>query len=153
VVRHLIFVSGAAAMARVTVINDSPDFLALMREAITELGHQMIGMEAVGTNIEDVVKSRPDLLMVDLRLENRPQEISGWEMIVLAKAHCDLLDVPVILATADVWQIKQRAKDLEQIAGVHVRTKPFDMDEMCELIQTLLASANRRRRVSRGAAD
>jgi DNA-binding NtrC family response regulator len=140
-------------MARVTVINDSSDFLALMREAITELGHEMIGMQAVGTNIEDVVRSRPDLLMVDLRLENRPQEISGWEMIVLAKAHRDLLDVPVILATADVWQIEQRAKDLEQIAGVHVRTKPFDMDEMCELIERLLTDSKRGRRVSRGAAD
>jgi DNA-binding NtrC family response regulator len=153
VVRHLIFVSGADAMARVTVINDSPDFLALMREAITELGHEMTGMEAVGTNIEDVVSSRPDLLMVDLRLENKPQEISGWEMIVLAKAHRDLLDVPVILATADVWEIKQRAKDLEQIAGVHVRTKPFDMDEMCELIERLLADSKRARGASRGAAD
>jgi DNA-binding NtrC family response regulator len=140
-------------MARVTVINDSPDFLALMREAITELGHQMIGMEAIGTNIEDVVRSRPDLLMVDLRLENKPQEVSGWEMIILARAHRDLLDVPVILATADVWEIKQRAKDLEQIAGVHVRTKPFDMDEMCELIERLLADSKRGRGASRGAAD
>jgi len=140
-------------MARVTVINDSPDFLNLMREVITELGHQMIGMEAIGTNIEDVVRSRPDLLMVDLRLENKPQEVSGWEMIILARAHRDLLDVPVILATADVWEIKQRAKDLEQIAGVHVRTKPFDMDEMCELIERLLTDSKRGRRVSRGAAD
>jgi len=128
-------------MARVTVINDSSDFLALMREVITELGHEMTGMEAIGANIEDVVASRPDLLMIDLRLENTPQEVSGWEMIILAKAHRDLLHVPVILATADVWEIKQRAKDLEQIAGVHVRTKPFDMDEMCDLIQRLLTDS------------
>src|SRR2546421_1218556 len=135
---------GSAPMARVTVIDDSPDFLGLMREVITELGHQMTGMEAIGTNIEDVVRSRPDLLMVDLRLENTPQEVSGWEMIILAKSHHDLLKVPVILCTADVWEIKQRAKDLEQIAGVHVRTKPFDMDEMCHLIQTLLAGSKAR---------
>jgi len=133
-------------MARVTVINDSSDFLSLMREVITELGHEITGMEAVGTNIEDVVHSRPDPLIVVLRLENTPQEVSGWETIILAKAHRDLLDVPVILATADVWEIKQRAKDLEQIAGVHVRTKPFDMDEMCDLIQKLLASRGRPKR-------
>jgi len=125
-------------MARVTVIDDSPDFIGLMQELITELGHTMIGMHAIGVGIEDVVGSRPDLLMVDLRLENTPQEVSGWEMIVLAKSHHDLLDVPVILATADVWEIKKRAKDLEQIAGVHVRTKPFSLDDMSELIQRLL---------------
>ena len=65
-------------------------------------------------------------------------------MIILAKSHHDLLKVPVILCTADVWEVKQRAKDLEQIAGVHVRTKPFDMDEMCHLIQTLLAGSKAR---------
>jgi hypothetical protein len=48
-------------MARVTVINDSPEFLGLMGEVITELGHAMIGMQAVGASIEEVVRSRPDL--------------------------------------------------------------------------------------------
>jgi len=140
-------------MARVTVINDSSDFLGLMEEVITELGHTMTGMEAIGVSIEDVVHSRPDLLMVDLRLENTPQEVSGWEMIVLAKAHRDLLNVPVILATADVWEIKKRARDLEQIAGVHVRLKPFDMDEMCDLIQRLLADAQARPKRRRFRTD
>ena len=100
-----------------------------------------------------MVDTRPDLLIVDLRLENRPQEISGWELLVLARSHRRLLDVPVILATADTWELKKRARDLEQVAGVHVRTKPFDMDEMCELIQRLLADSKRGQRVSRGAAD
>ncbi len=131
-------------MARVTVINDSSEFIDLMREVVTSLGHQMTGLLAIHTSIEDVVRSRPDLLVVDLRLENTPQEVSGWEMIILGKSHRDLLNVPVILATADVWEIKQRAKDLEQIAGVHVRTKPFDMDEMCDLVQRLLANSQAR---------
>ena len=140
-------------MARITVINDSPEFLDVMREVVTSLGHQMTGLQAVETSIEEVVDTHPDLLMVDLRLENTPQEVSGWELIILAKAHRDLLGIPVILATADIWELNKRAQDLEQIAGVHVRTKPFDMDEMCDLIQQLLASAKRERRVSRGAAD
>ena len=46
-----------------------------------------------------------------------------------------------------MWEIKQRAKDLEQIAGVHVRTKPFDMDEMCDLIQRLLTDSKARPKV------
>jgi hypothetical protein len=32
------------------------------------------------------------------------------------------------------------------IAGVHVRGKPFDMGEMCDLIQELLASRGRPKR-------
>jgi len=128
-------------MARVTVVNDSSQFLELMDGLLTTQGHQMTGFQAVATAFEQVVASDPELLLVDLRLEDMRQEVSGWELIILAKAHPDLLNVPIILCTADVWELETRATDLEQIAGVHVRTKPFDVDEMCELIQRLLDEA------------
>ncbi len=125
-------------MARVTVINDSSDFLDLMRDLIVDLGHAMTGFQAIETSIHDVVESQPDLLVVDLRLQDRPQDISGWELIILARAHRQLLGIPIILCTGDVWELKKRAADLEQIAGVHVRTKPFEIDEMSDLITRLL---------------
>jgi CheY-like chemotaxis protein len=128
-----------ALVARVSVIDDSPDFLDLMCELLASLGHQMTGFTAVEASIESVVRSDPELLIVDLRLQDRAQEISGWELIVLARSHRHLIDVPLILCTGDVWELKKRATDLEQTAGVHVRTKPFDVDEMCDLINRLLA--------------
>jgi CheY-like chemotaxis protein len=125
-------------MARVTVINDSAEFLELMDDLLGSLGHEMTGFVAVEASIHDVVASDPALLVVDLRLQDRPQEISGWEIIILARSHRYLMNVPIILCTADVWELKKRAADLEQIAGVHVRTKPFDVDEMCDLMARLL---------------
>jgi CheY-like chemotaxis protein len=97
----------------------------------------MAGFKAVEASIESVIESHPDLLIVDLRLQDKPQEISGWELIVLARSHRQLVDVPLIMCTADVWELK-RAADLEQTAGVHVRTKPFDVNEMCDLIDRLV---------------
>jgi CheY-like chemotaxis protein len=125
-------------MARGTVINDSSEFLELMRDLLTSLHHEMTGFVAVEASIDEVVDSKPELLVVDLRLQDRPQEISGWEIIILARSHRQLLNVPIILCTADVWELKKRTSDLEQVAGVHVRTKPFDLNEMCHLIQRLL---------------
>jgi DNA-binding response OmpR family regulator len=129
-------------MARVTVINDSDDFLALMREILLEAGHRMTGFKAVEASIEDVVDTRPQLLIVDLRLQEKAQEISGWELIILARSHRELGNVPIILCTADVWELQKRAADLEQIAGVHVRPKPFNVEEMIGLVRRLLAEAN-----------
>jgi CheY-like chemotaxis protein len=125
-------------MARVTVINDSSEFLQLMRELLLSLGHQMTGFQAVDIAFGQVLASDPELLVVDLRLEEKRQEVSGWELMILAKTHRDLLKVPIILCTADLWELEKRATELEEIAGVHVRTKPFDLDEMCDLIQRLL---------------
>lgn len=130
--------TGVSSMARVSVIDDSPQFLDLMDELLTGLGHRMTGFQAVEASIESIVQSRPELLIVDLRLRDKPLEISGWELVVLARSHRHLISTPVILCTADVWELERRASDLEQIRGVHVRTKPFDVEEMCRLIQRLL---------------
>ena len=32
---------------------------------------------------------------MDLRLENRPQEVSGWELMLLARSHKKLRAVPI----------------------------------------------------------
>jgi CheY-like chemotaxis protein len=131
--------AGGRSTARVTVIDDSIDFLQLMEEILRGLGHTMTGLQAVGTSVEEVVATSPDLLVVDLRLENRPQEISGFELLVLARSHRDLLDVPVILCTADLFELKRRLPELRQIAGVHVLTKPFELDVINELVERLLS--------------
>jgi DNA-binding response OmpR family regulator len=120
-------------MARVTVLNDSSPFLDLMHELVGSLGHDMVGFKAVDAPIEDIVDSRPDLLVVDLRLEDPRQTVSGWELLLLARSHHQLVSVPVILYTADVWELEKRAADLELIADVHVRTKPFKVEDMCAI--------------------
>ncbi len=51
--------------------------------------------------------------------------------------------MPVILCTGATWEIKKRASDLQQIAGVHVITKPFQVDQMIGLVDRLLAEAPR----------
>jgi CheY-like chemotaxis protein len=130
---------GESTMARVTVVDDSSEFIDLMRALLAEDRHHMTGFEAVGATVEDIVASDPELLVVDLRLEDTPQSVSGWELIILARAHRDLLDVPVILCSADVFELKKRAADLEQLANVHVLTKPFQVDEMLGLVRQLVA--------------
>jgi len=134
-------------MARVTVINDSSDFLDLMRDLLATMGHEMTGFEAVTASIEQVVDSEPDLLIVDLVLQDTPQVMSGWELLVLARSHRQLLSTPVILCSGDLRELDKRAADLEQIANVHVLTKPFNVDEMCDLIARLLEEHRRTLRV------
>lgn len=126
-------------MARITVIDDSSDFLDLMRELIDVLGHHMTGIAAVTSTIDEVVDTEPELLVVDLVLPH-PQEGSGWDVLLMARAHPALRRVPIILCTADVWGVKQRAADLQQFADVHVITKPFELDEISQLIQDSLAA-------------
>ena len=125
-------------MSRITVINDSPEFLGLMKDLTFRIGHEMIGFEAVSVSLAEVVASEPELIVLDLRLENQAQEISGWELLALARAHAALQSVPIILCTAATWEVERRAHELAEVADVHVRTKPFAVQEMMALIKALV---------------
>jgi DNA-binding response OmpR family regulator len=123
---------------RITVVDDSPEFLTLMQDVLEMLGHQMTGLAAVEVSFEEVVATRPDLLVIDLNLANPPQQISGWELVVLARAHEELQGIPLILCTADVFELRKREHELQRFADVHVLAKPFELGEMCALIRGLL---------------
>jgi CheY-like chemotaxis protein len=124
-------------LSRVTVIDDSSDFLELMRQVLYELDHEMIGLRGVRSSVEEVVATRPDVLMVDLRLDNTPQEISGWELLLLVRSHRDLREVPVIVCSADLRALKNRSRDLAN-ANVHVLAKPFSLEEVGGLLNRLV---------------
>jgi CheY-like chemotaxis protein len=132
--------SAKPSPARITCINDSEDFLNVMREFLGgELGHQVICLTAVDTSIDQVLDTRPDLIMLDLVLEDRAEELSGWELLVLSRAHRDLRHVPVIIASADTHgMLKQRADELASMANVHILPKPFSLDDLEPLVGRLL---------------
>jgi DNA-binding response OmpR family regulator len=125
---------------RITAINDSTEFLELMHDFLGEdLGYQFTGLTAVDTTITQVLDTRPDLLMLDLVLEDKPQALSGWELLVLARGHRDLRHCPVIVVSGDVQGIlKTRADELASMANVHVMIKPFALDELEPLVRRLL---------------
>ena len=125
-------------MARITVINDSSEFLSVMDGIIGSMGHHMTGFHALHAALDDVVATQPEVLVLDLRLEDERQAISGWELLALARAHPALRSVPVILCTGDTAELERRADELARIANVHVRPKPFAIEEMTGLIDALL---------------
>ena len=123
---------------RVTVINDSSDFVALMAEALRDHECEVTGFAAVQVEFDEVVESRPDLLVVDLILGSPEQQMGGWELILLARSHRDLKHVPIILCSADLQTLRDRKEELAGMAGVHVLEKPFDLDDLDRLVERLL---------------
>ena len=124
-----------ATRPRITVINDNPDFLELMRAILDEdAGYAVTLFAGDSTAIGEIAASDPDLIIVDLLLGGA----SGWEIVTLARADQRLADVPVVICSADVTALKDRADELEQIGNVHVLAKPFGIDEVTELVERLI---------------
>lgn len=123
-------------MARVTVVNDYQEFLDVMRDLLAERGgHQFAGFHGEATTFEQIVDTHPDVLIIDLRLD--VTGLTGWDVLTLARADRRMRQVPIIVCSADVAQVRQRAAEFREIGDIHVREKPFDADEMLDLIDRL----------------
>jgi DNA-binding NtrC family response regulator len=123
-------------VARITVVNDSPEFLSVVQQLVAVAGgHEFRGFDGAETSYAEIAATAPDVLIIDLRLGG--DGLSGWDVLALARADDAMRDVPIIICSADIGQVRQRAADFERIGNIHVRLKPFDWEEMVELIRRL----------------
>ena len=120
---------------RITVVNDNPEFLDLMAAILAEdAGYDVRLFNGEHTTVDEIAESEPQLLIVDLLLGGA----SGWEIVTLARADPRLSDVPVLICSADVIALRDRAEELERIGDVHILAKPFGVDELTDAVAGLL---------------
>ena len=123
-------------MARITVINDYPDFLETMYAILDgDLGHEVAGFDGDETSLHDIVASDPELLLIDLRLGRG--QAKGWDILLLCRGDDSLRDVPMIVCSADVMTMRERADEFATM-GVFTLEKPFDLDTVTEVVERAL---------------
>ena len=109
-----------------------------MRDVFDTLGHSPTVLQSAKVTVEQVASSRPELLVVDLRLGSASILDDGWALIVGCRAHPDLADVPIIVCSGDVLFLRERAEEIAALADVHALEKPFGVSEVEELVRHLL---------------
>ena len=120
---------------RISVVNDNADFLELMSAILDEdAGYDVTVFSGESTSIDQIAAADPQLIIVDLLLGGA----SGWEIVTLARAHDQLARVPIVICSADVIALRDRATELEQVGNVHVLSKPFSIDEVTGLAERLI---------------
>ncbi len=122
-------------MQPILVINDSPEFLALMRDFLTDEGY-LAELHASGEGVlERVHAVSPALIVLDLVLG----ETDGWVVLTQLRADERARRIPVILCTAASERARRHDAQLLG-AGVQVLEKPFDLDHMLAMIVELTAA-------------
>jgi CheY-like chemotaxis protein len=124
-----------AVRPRISVINDNPEFLELMSAILEDdAGYDVELHSGEDLSIERLRRARPDLIIVDLLLGGA----SGWEIVSLARSDVELAGVPIVVCSADVAQLRERAGELERIGNMYVLAKPFGIDQLTELVESLV---------------
>lgn len=135
-------------MGPILVINDSPEFLQLMNDFLTDEGYA-VELHSNGAGVlERVAEVNPCLIVLDLVLG----AVDGWVVLTQLRADDRARDIPVILCTA-ASERARRFEDSLATAGARVLEKPFDLDRMLEMIQDLLGAPAQSSVESRVAPD
>jgi len=121
---------------RITVVNDNEMFLELMHDLLTQEGYDVRPIDGDTATIEGIASTDPDLLVIDLRLGRDAP--SGWDILLMARAHGPLREVPIILCSADIVELRSRKEEMSSIADVHILEKPFRIEQAEELVRRLL---------------
>lgn len=122
---------------RVTVVNDNPDFLALMHDVLTADRYAVTVIDGDHiTSVAPIVASEPELLIIDLRLAS--DGLKGWSLLIEAIRSGALAEVPIIICTAAIAEVRGRAESIAELPNVEVLTKPFDLVELETLLGKLL---------------
>lgn len=132
--------NGGNVMARVTVVNDNPEFLELVADILEDDRLDTTTIDGDRDDALDAIRaSRPDLLMIDLRMGS--DELHGWDIAQQVRAEPDFDGLPVLVCSADLPALRAVEEDLKASQHVATLTKPFSIDDLRATIDQLLAEA------------
>jgi CheY-like chemotaxis protein len=120
-------------MARVLVVDDEPDVLLLCRLNLQQRGHELLEASGGGRALELARERHPDVIVLDLMMPG----ITGYDVLEALQGDDATSGIPVLVLTA-----KSLRADRERSHGMGAAaflTKPFLPEELCEMVDSLLA--------------
>ena len=87
-------------MAKILVVEDSPDIRVLIRMLLEPAGHDVVTAGDGREGVETAKRESPDLVLMDLSLP----VLSGWEATRQIKSDPETADITVIAVTAHAMQ-------------------------------------------------
>lgn len=121
-------------MTRIAIVDDDVSCAHLIADALELGGWQPVTYYQADGTFTLLRQVQPDLIILDVYLEQRD---SGWLLLDLLQMDPLTDSIPVVVCTADSSQLRARKASLED-RGIGVLSKPFDLDELYQLVERLV---------------
>jgi CheY-like chemotaxis protein len=130
-------------MARVTVLNDSAEFLDMIGDILEDQRYPVTLVDGDEPEpLERIRESRPELLMIDLRLGT--DKLHGWDIAQQVRHDRELARVPILICSADVAALTEIEDQLDDTRLTAMLAKPFQIEELLETVERLLGEPTAR---------
>jgi DNA-binding NtrC family response regulator len=132
---------GGRNVARITVVDDYPEFLEMMTSILDEFaGHEVTGLECTEATVEDLLATSPDLLIVDLRSADGMW--TGIDAVAIDRSQAVLGRVPMIVCSGDLLALRAWAEQFRDGDQIYSLAKPFSMDNLSALVERALTASS-----------
>lgn len=115
---------------KVVVVNDHPEFLALLADFLGDEGYDVLTIPKHQGAFEQIKDSNPDVIICDLIFDNMP---SGWALLDMLYLDPQTRAIPVILCSAASKQVQEAAASFAG-KGIVWLEKPFELEKLLELL-------------------
>jgi DNA-binding response OmpR family regulator len=120
---------------KVLVVDDDPDILTLMEEALAFHGYEVSTAPGGQDALDQVQVNRPDLILLDLKMPG----VDGYEVIRQIKGEEDTRPIPIIVITASpVDKERDKVRVLGMGAAQYI-TKPLSIEVLIREIKRAIA--------------
>src|SRR4051812_16962524 len=121
----------------VFVVNGSVEFLDVVRELLQEERYNVTTTNFVPDTFQQIEAAHPSLLIIDLCLGEK----AGWNLLVELRQEAATRQVPVILVSTSKQLLEQAETQHAVWGGDRYLLKPFDLDDLLQMIQALIGAA------------
>lgn len=112
---------------RVSVVNADAGMRDLFRDILETRGFEVATFADALPALDELIASRPDLLVVDLVLDPVREQLSGVQIIHAARTSPELRDVPVVVCSADILGLRDAWGALMERGDIHQLQLPFEL--------------------------
>lgn len=117
--------------SKVLVIDDQLGIRKLLEEAISANGYDVLTLGKSIESITTIKNFQPEVILLDVKMP----EMNGLDVIEAMTK--EKIDIPIVLMTA--YGELELVEDAKRMGVKHFLTKPFDILEMHELLNEILA--------------
>jgi CheY-like chemotaxis protein len=127
-------------VSRITVVNDSPEFLELVKDVLEDERYQTttIDLDTPDT-LERITASQPDLLIIDLRVGRSGHE--GWIVARQIREQPGLDRLPILICSGDIQALAEIESVVADTPLAETLTKPFHIDQLTDAVERLLVES------------
>ncbi|HEY2029400.1 MAG TPA: ATP-binding protein [Myxococcales bacterium] len=115
----------------ILLVDDDPEILEATGQVLREWGYSVEEARDGAAALERVQHKRPDLMLIDLMMP----VMDGWALIGKLREEKLAEGVPIAVFSAD-REARSKADELKADASLR---KPFELDELQELVERLLS--------------